>query len=187
MSGQRPPDCNEAVNHFLKLHSKELELQALKLTGCYGIDFHELLSRTACTVWEKWPGEFSALSESERHRRTVYLLINHARNLSKSRRRFEEKVELAAEGELERLTRSIVCQDSVEVEAIFEDKRLQIYKAISLLDGRCKDVMTLIALGLEDAEIRQSLSMTVTNLTSTKARARKLLRKILAEVVNGDD
>jgi DNA-directed RNA polymerase specialized sigma24 family protein len=52
--------------------------------------------------------------------------------------------------------------------------------------------MALIALGLEYSEIRQELDMTVTNLTSTLGRARKLLREILGledkgEVVNRDD
>jgi DNA-directed RNA polymerase specialized sigma24 family protein len=70
-------------------------------------------------------------------------------------------------------------QDPVAVEAIFEDELFAIYKAISQLDGRCRDVMTLIALGLENSDIRQELGMTVTNLTSTKARARRLLREIL--------
>jgi hypothetical protein len=47
---ERSGDYNEAVNHFLKLHGQELELQAFKLMRCYSIDLHELLSRTTVTV-----------------------------------------------------------------------------------------------------------------------------------------
>jgi DNA-directed RNA polymerase specialized sigma24 family protein len=65
------------------------------------------------------------------------------------------------------------------VEAILRDERLAIYRAISLLDGRCKDVMVLLALGLENNEIQRELGLTATNLTSILGRARKSLREIL--------
>lgn len=179
-SEECPGDYNEAVTHFLKLHGRELELQAIKLTRCYSIDLHELVSRTSMTVWEKWPSELFALPDDERYKRTLRILSNHARNLSKSARRNENKCDLLSGEELERLTQAITTwQDPVAVEAIFEDEQFTIYQAISLLDGRCRDVMTLIALGLENSEIRQELRMTVTNLTSTKVRARRLLREIL--------
>jgi DNA-directed RNA polymerase specialized sigma24 family protein len=179
-SAERPGDDNEAVNHFLKLYGKELEPQAFKLARCYRIDLHELVSRTTVTVWEKWPSEFRALSDSERYQRTLRILSNHARNLSKNERRNEGKYDLLPGDELETLTSAITTyQDPVAVEAIFDDERSAIYKAISQLPGRCRDVMTLIALGLENSDIRQELGMTVTNLTSTKERARRLLREIL--------
>lgn len=179
-SEERPSDYNEVVTHFLKLHGQELELQAIKLSRCYSIDLHELVSRTSVTVWEKWPNELCALPDDERYKRTLRILSNHARNLSKNARRNERKCVLFSEKELENLTQVIITrQDPVAVEAIFEDERFAIYNAISLLDGRCRDVMTLIALGLENSEIRQELHMTVTNLTSTKVRARRLLREIL--------
>jgi DNA-directed RNA polymerase specialized sigma24 family protein len=179
-SAERPGDYNEVVTHFLKLHGQKLELQAVKLTRCYSIDLHELVSRTSVTVWEKWPSELCMLPDDERYKRTLRFLTNHARNLSKSARNNESKCDILPGEELERLTHAITAwQDPVAVEAIFEDERFTIYKAISLLDGRCRDVMTLIALGLENNEIRQELGITVTNLTSTKARARRLLREIL--------
>jgi DNA-directed RNA polymerase specialized sigma24 family protein len=171
---------NEAVGRFLKLHGQELELQAIKLARCYNIDLHELVSRTSITVWEKWASELFVLPDKERYKCTLRILSNHARNLSRSARRNESKYDLLSGEELESLTHSITTrQDPVAVGAIFEDERFAIYKAISLLDGRCRDVMTLVALGLENSEIRQELGMTVTNLTSTKMRARKLLREIL--------
>jgi DNA-directed RNA polymerase specialized sigma24 family protein len=179
-NAERPSDYNEAVNHFIKLHGQELELQAFKLTRCYNIDLHELLSRTAMTVWEKWPSELRALPDSERYRHTLRILSNHARNLSKNARRNEEKCDLLPGEEFERLTRAITTyQDPVAVEVIFKDERFAIYKAISQLDGRCRDVMTLIALGLENRDIRRELGITATNLTSIKVRARRLLRGIL--------
>lgn len=177
---EHPFDCNEAVNDFLKLYKQELELQAIKLTKFYGIDLHELLSRTTVTVWEKWSGEFRAQPDDEIYRCMLRILSNHARNLSKNARRDEGKHELLPGEELERLAHTTaIWQDPVVGEVIFEDERFAIYKAIYLLDGRCRDVMALIALGLEYSEIRQELGMTVTNLTSTLGRARKLLREIL--------
>jgi DNA-directed RNA polymerase specialized sigma24 family protein len=179
-SAERPGDHNEAVGHFLKLHGKEIELQAIKLTGCYRIDLHELVSRTSVTVWEKWPSELCALPDDECYKRTLRILSDHARNLSKSARRSEAKCDLLPGEELERLTHAITtCQDPVATEAMLKDKRFAIYKAISQLEGRCRDVMTLLALGRENNEIRRELNMTVTNLTSTKLRARKLLYEIL--------
>jgi len=46
--------------------------------------------------------------------------------------------------------------------------------------------MTLLALGLENSDIRQELGMTATNLTSTKERARRLSREILGLVDQGE-
>lgn len=179
-SAKSPDDYNEAVNHFIKSYGQGLELQALKLTGCYNIDVHELLSRTAMTVWKKWSSEFCTLPDSKRYQHTLRILFNHARNLSKNARRHESKCDLLPGDELECLTYTITTyQDPVAVEALFEDERFAIYKAISQLDGRCKDVMTLIALGLEDCDIRRELGITATNLRSIKTRARKLLREIL--------
>jgi hypothetical protein len=84
---ERPFDCNEAVNDFLKLYKQEeLELQAIKLTRFYGIDLHELLSRTTVTVWEKWSGEFCAQPDDKIYRHMLRILSNHARNLSKNAR-----------------------------------------------------------------------------------------------------
>lgn len=186
-SAERPGDYGEAVNHFLKLHGKELEPQALKLARCYRIDLHELLSRTTVTVWEKWSSEFCILPDGERYQRTLRIMSNHARNLSKNARRNESKYDLLPDDELDRLTHAITTyHDPVAVEAIFEDERFAIYKAISQLPGRCRDVMTLIALGLENNDIRQELGMTATNLTSTKERARRLLREILGLADQGE-
>lgn len=179
-SAERPIDYNKAVSDFLKLHEREMEVQAIKLTRFYGVDLHELSSRTRETVWKKWPSEFCPLPDNERYKRARSILFNHARNLSKNTRRDEGKCEVLPGEELERLAHTIsACQDPVAAEAIFEDERLAIYKAISLLDGRCRDVMTLVALGLGNSEIRQELGMTVTNLTSTLGRARKSLRESL--------
>ncbi len=72
----------------------------------------------------------------------------------------------------------ITCQDPVAAEAIFKEEGFAIYKAISQLNGRRRDVMILSALGLENDDILQELDMTMTNLTTTKARARKLLKEI---------
>jgi DNA-directed RNA polymerase specialized sigma24 family protein len=186
-SAERPGDYSEAVNYFLKLHGKELEPQALKLARCYRIDLHELLSRTTVTVWEKWSSEFFMLPDGERYQRTLRIMSNHARNLSRNARRNESKYDLLPDDELERLTHSITTyQDPVATEAIFEDERFAIYKAISRLPGRCRDVMTLIAIGLENSDIRQELGMTATNLTSTKERARRLLREILGLAAQGE-
>jgi DNA-directed RNA polymerase specialized sigma24 family protein len=179
-SAERSGDHNEAVSYFLKLHGQELELQAIKLARCYSIDLHELISRTSVTVWEKWPSDLCALPNDECYKRALCILYNHARNLSKIENRSKRKCYIISGEELDNLTQKITArQDLVALEAAFKDEQFAIYKAISLLDGRCRDVMTLIALGLENNEIRQELGMTVTNLTSTKARARKLLREIL--------
>jgi DNA-directed RNA polymerase specialized sigma24 family protein len=179
-SAELPGNYNEAVSHFLKLYKQKLELQALKLTKCYRIDLHELLSRTTLTIWGKWPNEFRSLPEDERYKRALRILSNHARNLSKGARRNENRCDLLSNEELESLIQGITTfQDPVAVEAIFRDEQFAIYTAISQLDGRCRDVMTLIALGLESSDIRQELDLTVTNLTSIKLRARRLLREIL--------
>lgn len=176
-------DYNEALDHFVKLHIEELEVQANKLAGCYGIDCDELLSRTLETVWKKWASELCALPDSECFKRTPRILYNQARNLSKSARRSAAKCSTLSSEELERLTRTITRQDPVAAEAIFEDERLTIYKAISQLHGACRDVMSMIALGLDNDEIRQVLNITMTNLTSTKLRARKQLDKILGRKI----
>jgi DNA-directed RNA polymerase specialized sigma24 family protein len=179
-SAERSGDHNEAVGHFLKLHGKELELQAIKLTGCYKrIDLHELVSRTSVTVWEKWSTELCALPDDECYSRTLRIMYNDARNLSKSARRREAKCDLLPNEELERLTHAVTCQDPVATEAMLKDEEFAIYKAISQLNGRCKDVMILIVLGRENNEIRRELNMSKTNLTSTKSRACKRLYEIL--------
>jgi DNA-directed RNA polymerase specialized sigma24 family protein len=178
-SAEHLGDCNEAVNDFLKLHEQELELQAVKLTRFYGIDLHELLSRTAVTIWEKWPDKLCTLPHDESYKYVLRILSNHARNLSKGARRDWSKCEFLSGDELERSAYAATTWRDPAVEAIFRDERLAIYRAISLLDGRCRDVMVLVALGLENTEIRQELGLTVTNLTSTLERARKSLRKIL--------
>jgi DNA-directed RNA polymerase specialized sigma24 family protein len=178
---ERPVDYNEAVNDFLKLHQQELELQALKLSRLYRIDLHELLSRTTETVWKKWSDVLCTLPQDNSYKYVLRIMSNHARNLSRNARRDESKCESLPGEELESLTyATITWRDPVAVEAIFEDERFAIYKAISLLDGRCRDVMALIALGLENSEIRQELGLTETNLTSILWRARKSLREILA-------
>lgn len=175
-------DYNEAVNLFLKLHGQELKMWSFMLTRCYGIDFHELLSRTTVTVWEKWSKELYGLPDNERYKYTLRVLSNHARNLSKNAKRYEDRCDLLSGEELERLTHATpTCQDPVVAEVIFKDERFAIYRVISQLSGRCRDVMTLLALGLEDSEIRQELGMTMTNLTTTKSRARKLLLEILRQ------
>ncbi len=179
-SGERPVDYNEAVNDFLKLHEQELELQAIKLTKFYSIDLHELLSRTAVTVWEKWPSELCALPRDKCYRYALRILFNHARNLSKGARRHWSTYELLPDEELEHSAYSATTWRDPAVEAIFRDERLAIYTAISRLNGRSRDVMVLVALGLENSDIRQELGLTVTNLTSTLKRARKSLREILA-------
>lgn len=172
-------DCNEAVNDFLKLHEQELELQAIKLTRFYSIDLHELLSRTAVTVWKKWPSELSTLPRDKGYKYALRIMSNHARNLSKGARRDWSKCEFLPGYELERSAYVTTMWRDPAVEAIFRDERLAIYRAISLLGGRCRDVMVLVALGLENSEIQQELDMTETNLTSTLRRARKSLREIL--------
>lgn len=108
-------DRNEAVNHFLKLHEKELEPQVFKLARCYSIDLHELLSRTTLTVWEKWQSEFCALPESERYQHTMHIMSNHARNLSKNARRNESKCNLLPGDELERLTHALHEQEATDL------------------------------------------------------------------------
>jgi DNA-directed RNA polymerase specialized sigma24 family protein len=190
---ERPVDYSEAVHDFLRLHEQELELQAIKLMRFYSIDLHELLSRTTLTVWEKWSGVLCTLPNDKSYKYTLRIMSNHARNLSRSARRDGVKCELPSCEELERLTYgSATWRDPVAAEAIFDDERFAIYKAISLLDGRCRDVMVLIALGLENNEIRQELNLTVTNLTSILGRARKSLRETLelghnSKAVNRDD
>lgn len=176
---ERQIDYHEAVNDFLKLYAQELELQALKLGSFYSIDRHELLSRTALTVWKKWNGEFSELPSEECYKYTLRILCNHARNLSKSFRREWSRCEPCSDDESGKMAAPSVLWRDPAVEAIFRDERLAIYRAISRLKGRCRDVMVLVALGLEYAEIRQELGMTVSNLTSTLCRARKELRELL--------
>lgn len=176
---ERPADYNEAVNDFLKLHGQELGLQGIRLAKFYDIDLHELLSRTSVTVWEKWTSVLCLLPDDERYRYALCILANHARNLSRSARRDWIKHKPCPGDELERSTCATTTSRDPAVEAIFRDEILAIYTAISRLDGRCRDVMVLVALGLENSEIRQELGMTVTNLTSTLARARKSLREIL--------
>jgi DNA-directed RNA polymerase specialized sigma24 family protein len=174
-----PIDYREAVNDFLKLHKQELELQAIKLTGFYGIDFHELLSRTSRTVWKKWPKKLCTLPGDEKYRYARRILFNHARNLSKSTRRDWNKREPSSGDELERSNYATTTGRDPAVEAIFREEIFAIYRAITQLHGRRRDVMVLVALGLENNEIRQELDMTVTNLTTTLKRARKSLREIL--------
>jgi DNA-directed RNA polymerase specialized sigma24 family protein len=177
VGAERPVDRNEAINDFLKLHEQELEMQAIKLAKFYSVDLHELLSRTSVTVWEKWSSLLCALPGDESYRYTLRILSNHARNLSRSARR--DWSEPCLGDETERLPCATTTWRDPAVEAIFRDEIFVIYAAISRLDGRCRDVMVLVALGLENSEIRQELGMTVTNLTSTLARARKSLREIL--------
>jgi DNA-directed RNA polymerase specialized sigma24 family protein len=190
---ERPVDYNEAVNDFLRLHEQELEMQAIKLMKFYGIDLHELLSRTTLTVWEKWASALCALPHDKSYKYALRIMSNHARNLSRSARRDEGRCELSSCEELERLTHATTTwRDPVAAQAIFDDDRFAIYNAIALLDGRCRDVMVLIALGLENSEIRQELNLTATNLTSILGRARKSLRETLelghnSKAVNRDD
>jgi DNA-directed RNA polymerase specialized sigma24 family protein len=190
---ERPVDYNKAVNDFLRLHEKELELQAIKLMRFYGIDLHELLSRTTLTVWEKWTGVLCALPHDKIYKYALRIMSNHARNLSRNARRDEGKCALSSCEEFEHsIDATTRWQDPVSTEAIFDDEKFAIYKAISLLDGRCKDVMVLVALGLENGEIRQELGLTATNLTSILSRARKSLRETLglgksSKPVNRDD
>lgn len=176
---ERQVDYREAVNDFLKLYAQELERQALKLANFYYIDRHELLSRTAVTVWKKWHTELSELPAKECYRYALRIIFNHARNLSKGARREWVRCELCPGDELAQIaTPSSLWRDPA-VEVIFRDERLAIYRAISQLNGRCKDVMVLIALGLEHGEIRRELGMSVSNLTSTLSRARRELREIV--------
>lgn len=179
---ERPIDHNEAIKDFLKMHEQELEAQAIKLAGFYGVDLHELLSRTSVTVWKKWSSVLCALPENESYRYTLRILSNHARNLSRSAQR--EWSEPCQDDELERLTCAVTTWRDPAIEAIFRDEVFTIYTAISRLNGRCRDVMVLLALGLEHREIRQELGMTVTNLTSTLARGRKSLQEILGSADN---
>lgn len=174
-SEERPVDYSEAVNDFLKLHEQELELQAIKLTGWYNIDLHELLSRTAVTVWKKWPSTLCKLPQTKGYKYTLRVMSNHARNLSKGALRHWNK----CGEELERSTCATTTWRDPAVEVIFRDERLAIYRAISLLKGRSRDVMVLVALGLENSEIQQELCLTETNLTSILERARKSLKEIL--------
>lgn len=178
-SEEHPVDYSEAVNDFLKLHEQELELQAIMLTRFYSIDLHELLSRTAVTVWEKYPSELHMLPHDKSYKYALRILFNHARNLSKGARRHWSRCDFLPDEELEYLAYSTTTWRDPAVEAIFRDERLAIYKAISRLNGRSRDVMVLVALGLENSEIRQELGLTVTNLTSALERARKSLREIL--------
>jgi DNA-directed RNA polymerase specialized sigma24 family protein len=180
---ERPIDYNEEVNDFLKLHEQELEFQAIKLMGFYpGVDFHELLSQTAETVWEKWPNELCALSHDEIHKYALRVMYNHALNLSKKTWRHWSKFDYFPGEQLESPAYAAAPWRDPAIEAIFRDESLAIYRAISQLNGRSKDVMALIALGLENSEIQQELGLTVTNLTSILGRARKSLRKILGLV-----
>jgi DNA-directed RNA polymerase specialized sigma24 family protein len=186
---ERPRDYNEEVNHFLKLHGKELEFRALKLTRCYNIDFHDLLSLTAETVWQKWPDELCTLPDDKQGKRATQILFNHARNLSKGTRRRGRKLLLVSSSELERLTHAITShEDPVAVNAIFQDERFKIYRAICRLRGRSKEVMTLLALGLEDSEIRDQLEISEGNLRTIKSRACKsLLLSLGLEEKTGED
>jgi DNA-directed RNA polymerase specialized sigma24 family protein len=182
-SAERPIDHNEAVNDFLKLHEQELEFQAIKLMGFYpGVDLHELLSQTAETIWEKWASEFCVLPHDEIHKYALRVMYNHALNLSKKTRRHWSKFDYLPGEQLESPACAAEPWLDPAIEAIFRDESLAIYRAISQLNGRSKDVMVLVALGLENSEIRQELGLTVTNLTSILGRARKSLRKILGLV-----
>ncbi|MCA1703965.1 MAG: hypothetical protein LC808_12135 [Actinobacteria bacterium] len=147
ISMEHSADRDEEVNDFLKLHEKDLEREAIKLTKFYSTDLHELLSRTRVTVWKKWRGELCNLSHNESYRYTLRILANHARNLSKGARRDWSKFEPVPNEALERLVRVTTWRDPA-VEIVFKDDRLAIYNAISLLEGRCRDVMVLIALAL---------------------------------------
>lgn len=178
-SSERPVDYSEAINYFLKLHEQELEWQAIKLTRFYGIDLHELLSRTAVSVWEKWSSVLYTLGHNEVYRYTLRILSNHARNLSKGAQRDWSRCEFLSGYELECFVHTTTTWQDPAAEVIFRDERLAIYRAISLLDGRCRDVMVLVALGLENSEILDELDLTQTNLTTILGRARKSLREIL--------
>jgi hypothetical protein len=39
---------------YLKKSGQEIELQVLKLAPIFGVDLHELLSRTSRIMWDKW-------------------------------------------------------------------------------------------------------------------------------------
>lgn len=177
-SEERSVDYNEAVNDFLKLYEQELELQAIKLARFYSIDHHELLSRTADIVWKKWPSSLCTLPHDKIYKYALCTMFNHARNLSKNARRHWGKCGPLSGEELERSDYMTSTWQDPAVEAIFRDERLAIYRAISLLNGIHREVMILVAIGLENSEIRQELRLTKTNLTSILARARKLLREI---------
>lgn len=123
-STKRPIDHNKAVNDFLKLHEKELELQAIKLARFYNIDLHELLSRTAETIWEKWPSALCALPHDKSYKYALRILSNHARNLSKNTRRHWNKFDNFPDGQLKHSAYAAAPWEDPAVEAIFRDERL---------------------------------------------------------------
>ncbi|MGH3788458.1 MAG: RNA polymerase sigma factor [Pseudonocardiaceae bacterium] len=180
------PDDEEGLRDYLKNCEQEIELQALKLARIYCIDFHELLSRTGQTIWQKWQQMSGFTDDPKRSRYSFRILANHSRNLSRMQRR--QWTECPPASHL--LDHSPIEGSSWRdpaIEALFRDERLTIYRAIAQLKGRMRDVMSLRALGLNDDEIRAELNMTPTNFATTLSRARQELRGMLGVTSYDDD
>ncbi len=170
---------DRAVNHFLTLHRRDLEIHALKLARIYSIDLHELLSRTYRTTWKNWTNKIEVLLEPQRRQYALTTLANHARNLSRVRDTDWKHFRPASNEELEAAAGAIPAWRDPAVEAVFKDERLTIIRAIAHLDEKQKDVMALIALGWDHPAIVEQLNISHAEMKKRLGSARRALRRIL--------
>ncbi len=171
------PD-HSAINQFLKSTRTETELQALKLARIYEVDVHDILSRTGTTVWEKWADPLSRLDERERCAYVATVMINHAKNLVRIRKRDWAACPPTLDQELNSARAPQWIDPAIE--SLFRDEQLRIYRAIAQMKpGKPKDVMVHLAMGFHSDEVQAMLKMTRTNYASQLSRARKQLRSIL--------
>ncbi len=170
---------DRAVNRFLTLHRRDLEIHALKLARIYFVDLHELLSPAYRTIWENWANKIEVLLERQRRQYALTTLVNHARNLNRVRDTERRHFRPTSNEELEAAAGAIPDWRDPAVEALFNDVRLAIIRAIAHLDEKQKDVMALIVLGWERPAIAEPLNISHSEMKKRLSSARRALRRIL--------
>jgi RNA polymerase sigma factor (sigma-70 family) len=177
-----------AFREFMKCHERDFEAQAIKLSLFYrGADIHDIISRTITTLWDQWhSGELSTKESTAQRGAAVTVMQNHARNLSRKRRREWERCRPVPDEDLRAVYRLADEWHDISLDAVMNDNVYVIYRAISRLPDRQKDVMALLALGLSNASIAAKLGMTTTNFTSTLSRARNALKNMLRQDEDGE-
>lgn len=173
------------LDQFLKAARAEVELQALKLARVYEVDVHDILSRTGITIWKKWDDPIAGLGERERNNYVATVMVNHAKNLARKRKK-DWATRIPSSGQESTDGGCAPHWVDPAMEVLFRDEQLRVYRAIARMKpGRPKDVMALYAIGFHSQEVQATLDMTQTNFRSQLSRARKELRVILG--VEGPD
>jgi DNA-directed RNA polymerase specialized sigma24 family protein len=176
-------ETDPTFREFMKRHEHDFEVQAIKLSQFYyGADVHDILSRTVSTLWEHWHfGELSAQEARVQRASALAVMRHHTLNLSRKRRSEWTRCRPVSDEDLQAVCTPSDDWHDILSGSIISDNVYAIYRAISKLPRRQKDVMTLLALGFDNEEIKTELGMTASNFTTTLHRARKTLRKILQE------